>query len=86
MDTYKQKMMAKKMEQRTTQGKDEERKQNDLMSPKKKHESPLRAADDTFSKKHSKPRDPSAEMLDESTFAGSQLGMSFTQPQSSKKK
>ena len=53
-------MMAKKMEQRTTQGKDEERKQNDFKSPKKKHESPLRAADDTFSKKHSKARDPSA--------------------------
>jgi hypothetical protein len=86
VDTYKQKMMAKKMEQRTTQGKDEDRKQGEFKSPKKKHESPLRAADDNFSKKHSKPRDPSAEMLEESTFAGSQLGMSFTQPQSSKKK
>ena len=80
MDTYKQKMMAKKMEQGTSQGKDEERKQGEFKSPKKKNESPLRAADDTFSKKHSKPRDPSAEMLEESTFAGSQLGMSFTQP------
>jgi len=35
VDTYKQKMMAKKMEQRTTQGKDEERKQSKFKSPKK---------------------------------------------------